>query len=671
MTLLETTEILWDSWGVPHIYAKDTNELFQAFGWAQMHSHGNLILRLYGQARGQASEYWGEEYLESDKYVRTMGIYRRAQEWYKHQSLTFTSYLDAFATGVNFYAQENPNKIDNKVKVVLPVNGIDVLAHTQRVIHFHFVINQQNIESLSRRHTSAGSNAWAIASTYSASGNAMLLANPHLPWSDLFLWYEAQLTAPGINAYGTALVGWPVLGIAFNDYLGWTFTVNTFNGANVYELNIVENGYSWDGGFLPFERENQILKVKQDDGLLREEELVISKSIHGPVIAQEDNKAFALKVVGLDHPYLIEQLWDMARTKNLNQFEEALKRLQLPLFNVLYADTAGQILYLFNAQLPVRKEGDWDYWKRIVPGNTSDNLWTEYHPYEDLPRVLNPSTGWLQNTNDPPWTTTFPMVLNPAHYPPYLAPCSLGETKNIYRAQRSIKMLMENENISFDEMIAYKFSSRIELAERILDVLITSARQIGSDLVQECADVLEAWDRQANADSRGTLLFTLWLEKMQPFDFFANSWNETSPMITPYALANPDYAIDVLESVATEIKSIYGTLDIPWGEVARICYGDKDLPACGISGDIGSFQVLNLVPVGEGGFQVVAGDSYIAAIEFSNPIRAKVLITYGNATQPGSPHIGDQLPLYIRGELRPVWRTRKEIEANLESRKVF
>jgi acyl-homoserine-lactone acylase len=671
MKISETTEVLWDSWGVPHIYAKDTNDLFQAFGWAQMHSHGNLILRLYGQARGKASEYWGEEYLESDKYVRRMGVYRRAEEWYEQQSPAFISYLNAFATGINFYAQENPNKIDNKVKVVLPVNGVDVLAHIQRVIHFHFVINQQDIDSLSHCHTSAGSNAWAISSKYSASGNAMLLANPHLPWSDLFLWYEAQLTGPNIDAYGTALVGWPVLGIAFNDYLGWTFTINTFNGAIFYELSLTDDGYSWDGNSLPFERESQILKVKQEDGSLREEQLIITRSIHGPVVVQEENKAFALRVVGLDQPHLIEQLWDMARAKSLSQFEASLKRLQLPLFNVLYADTEGQILYLFNAQVPVRKAENWDYWQHPVPSDTSDNLWTEYHPYEDLPRVLNPSTGWLQNTNDPPWTTTFPTVLNPDHYPPYLAPSSLGETKNIFRPQRSIKMLTENEKITFDEMIAYKFSSRIELAERLLDILITAARQLGSELVQDCADVLEAWDRQANANSRGTLLFTLWLEKMKPFDFFSNSWNEISPMSTPYGLANPDHAIDVLESVATEIQSIYGTLDIPWGEIARIRYGDKDLPACGISGDIGSFRVLNLVAVGERDFQVVAGDSYIAAIEFSNPIRAKVLTTYGNATQPGSPHIGDQLPLYIRGELRPVWRTRKEIEANLESLKVF
>lgn len=73
----KSTEILWDTYGVPHIYGKDTEGLFRGFGWAQMHSHGNLLLRLYGQARGRAAEYWGKDYLESDRWVRTMGVPKR------------------------------------------------------------------------------------------------------------------------------------------------------------------------------------------------------------------------------------------------------------------------------------------------------------------------------------------------------------------------------------------------------------------------------------------------------------------------------------------------------------------------------------------------------------------------------------------------------------------
>lgn len=94
-------EILWDTWGVPHIFARDSESLFYAFGRAQAHSHGDLILRLYGQARGRAAEYWGKSYLESDKLVRTVGIPDRARRWYAQQSPAFRKYLDAFAAGIN------------------------------------------------------------------------------------------------------------------------------------------------------------------------------------------------------------------------------------------------------------------------------------------------------------------------------------------------------------------------------------------------------------------------------------------------------------------------------------------------------------------------------------------------------------------------------------------
>src|SRR5918999_1057220 len=83
------TEILWDNWGVPHIFANNEPDLFRAFGYAQMDSHAELLLALHARARGRAAEYWGEQYLESDRYVRTMGIPERAAQWYTAQSPRF------------------------------------------------------------------------------------------------------------------------------------------------------------------------------------------------------------------------------------------------------------------------------------------------------------------------------------------------------------------------------------------------------------------------------------------------------------------------------------------------------------------------------------------------------------------------------------------------------
>jgi acyl-homoserine-lactone acylase len=691
------TEILWDTYGVPHIYGKNVPSLFQAFGWAQMQSHGNLILRLYGQARGEAAQYWGEKYLESDQWVRTMGVPDRAHQWYEAQSPTFRRYLDAFAAGINAYAQEHADLIDDDVEVVLPVNAVDAIAHLQRVLHFTFVVNPESVASLREEwensmdksstqqrsgskervaqkakktlsyplSSTKGSNGWAIAPSHSASGNAMLLANPHLPWSDLFLWYEAQLTAPGFDTYGASLIGIPVLTIAFNDYLGWTHTVNTHDGWDAYELTLANGGYRFDGKVTPFQTQEQTLKVKQDDGTLRSEQLVVQRSIHGPVVAKKDGKAIALRVVGLDQPGVLEQWWDMGRATNLDEFEAALKRLQLPMFTVMYADRDGHIMHLFNGQVPVRQEGDFEYWLGIIPGESSTTLWTESHPYSELPRALDPPSGWLQNANDPPWTTTFPSVLNPDNYPPYMAP----RGPMWFRAQHSVKMLESDEQISFEEMVKYKHSTHVELAERLLDDLVPAARQQGGELGRKAAEVLDKWDRQTDPDSRGAVLFAFWEQALDYSNGFAIPWNEKEPLTTPDGLANPTSAVAALEAVATEVEATYGTLDIPWGEVFRLRSGEVELPANG--GDLGIFRNLWFVPSEDGRFQVIGGDSYVAAIEFSNPVRAMVLTSYGNATQPGKQDSSEQLKMFANQELRPVWRSRQEIEAHLASRQGF
>lgn len=659
----KTTEILWDTYGIPHIYAKDAASAFRAFGWAQMQSHGDLILRLYGQARGRAAQYWGEKYIDSDRWVLTMGVPERARSWYKAQNASFRSYLDAFAAGINTYVKENPQAIDDAVEIVLPITGEDIIAHLQRVLNFTFVVSPEQVAGMSTEST--GSNGWAIAPSRSASGNSMLLANPHLPWSDLYLWYEAQITAPGIDAYGTALVGIPVLTIAFNDNLGWTHTVNTHDGWDTYKLELAGDGYRFDGKVRPFATKTVSLQVKQKDGTLREQPLVVKSSVHGPIVSEKEGTT-ALRVVGLDKPGVLEQWWDMARSQNLAQFEKALQRLQLPMFTVMYADREGHIMHLFNGQVPVRSQGDFKYWQGIIPGNTSKTLWTKIHPYQDLPRVIDPPSGWLQNANDPPWTTTFPLAIKAEKYPPYMAPRFMD-----FRAQSSARMLDEDKKITLDEMIQYKHSTRMEFADRILDDLIPSVRKYGGELGQKAATTLEKWDRQANADSKGAVLFAAWVQELDFDQTFSKPWIEDSPRTTPDGLANPQSAVTLLESAATKVEKAYGRLDVPWGEVFRLKYGNVDLPGNGGDGDLGIFRVVDFAPSENGQFQPVAGDSYVAAIEFSKPVKAMALMSYGNSSQPGSRHFGEQLQMFAQKKLRPVWRKREEITAHLEERKVF
>jgi acyl-homoserine-lactone acylase len=685
--LPDQPEILWDTWGVPHIYAPDNEGLFYAFGWAQAHNHGDLILKLYGQARGRAAEYWGEDFLQSDQLVRTLGIPEQGVAGYQTLSPEYQGYLEAFVKGFNDYVEANPDAIGDEWKVVLPVKAIDILAHGVRVLRYTFVAGQGIDYALGHgTAVSDGSNGWAIAPSHSASGNALLVANPHQPWSDLGLWIEAQLVSPEVSVYGAALVGSPVLGIGFNEYLGWTHTVNTHDGWDLYRLTLSEDGqsYLYDGEERPFDMREETIQVRQEDGTRESVPLTIRNSVQGPVLSvRADGTALALRVVGENAAQASEEWWEMGKAHKLAEFEDALRPLRVPMFTVIYADRDGNILHLFNEQVPIRSEGDWAFWNNttrideshpaIIPGDSSKYVWTEYHPYEDLPRIVNPESGWVQNANEPPWMATLPPPLNPEDYPAYMLPPPYVWP----RPQNSMRMLLEDDSITFDGLVEYKQSTFMELTNWCLDDLITLAAASDDALVQDAREVLANWDRHADADSVGAVLFAAWAnDYITPRGIvaFTVSWSLDDPLNTPSGIADPEGAIASLKKVATQLnalKAFGGGIDVAYGDIFRLRYGDYDLPANGAPDLLGTFRVLTFVQDTDLKFKPVHGDSYIAVVEFSNPVHAKVLLSYGNSTQPGSPHMGDQLELFAAKQLRDAWLTREDIEANLDEHTIL
>lgn len=668
-------DIHWDKWGVPHIFASSEPALFHAFGWSQAHSHGDLLLRLYGQARGRAAEYWGEDHLDSDRWMLANGVPDRAEAWLAQQSPGFRRNLEAFAAGINAYAREHPERIAPDSAKVLPVHAADVLAHMQRVIFFTFVASQERVmeEADDGEQAAAenGSNAWAIAPGRAAGGRAMLLANPHLPWSGLYTFYEAQLDAPGVNLYGAALVGFPVIVIGFNDKLGWTHTVNPLDAYDVYRLAPADGGYRWNGGVQAYEDDMRTVKVLQPDGSLASQALRLRRSLHGPVIKEAGGHAYALRVAGIERGGMAEQWWEMGKARSLAQFDAAMRRLQIPMFNVVYADHAGNILYQYNGFVPKRTGGNWAQWQEAVNGDESSSLWQGLHSLGELPRVLNPPSQWVHNANDPPWTATLPQAANGyAAYPSYFVPPSMS-----LRAQRSARMVAEDRRISFEEMIGHKHSTRVELADRVLDDLLAAARQ-GSPQARDAAQVLGAWDRKTDADSRGAVLFAEWAKAMgfmgdEGAALYARPWNEEHPLATPAGLADAGRAVQVLEQAAGRVRAAHGALDVAWGDVARMRVGKYDLPANGGPGGLGIYRVLSLRQGADGKQAAVHGDSFVLAVEFRNKPNARVLLAYGNASQPGTAHAGDQLELMAQKKMRPVSRSLPEVLKHRVSTKVL
>jgi acyl-homoserine-lactone acylase len=165
------------------------------------------------------------------------------------------------------------------------------------------------------------------------------------------------------------------------------------------------------------------------------------------------------------------------------------------------------------------------------------------------------------------------------------------------------------------------------------------------------------------------VLFEAWYRRAaRAGSVFAARWIEADPLATPKGLANPAAAVKALVEAADVVARTHGSLDVPWGQVYRLRIGKRDLPANGGPSDLGIFRVVGFTEDKDGKMRAAGGDSYVATIEFGPTVRARALLSYGNATQPGSPHIGDQLELFAKKQLRPVWLTRAEIESNLERR---
>ena len=668
------TEILWDRYGIPHIFAPDHPSLFYAYGYAQMEAHAELLVRLYAQARGRGAEFYGEQYLADDRWVRTNGLPALAKQWAAGQSAEFAPLIRAFAAGLNAWAAEHKSDLSAAAQAVLPLTVEDVYAHGLRTIHFDWIVSPRRLEQRLARYDNAvhGSNEWAIAPSRSASGKALLLSNSHLQWGDIHTYFEVQLSAPGVTSYGAVWVGFPVLRQCFTEYVGWTQTTNNPSESDLYRLVLKDGGYVLDGQVKPFEARTESIKVREGNGQLREVPITIRRSVHGPVVAESRGAPIAMRVAALDRPRLFEQFWRMGLAKNLAEWETAMKMQQLPLFNTAYADRDGHIMYVYNATLPVHPTGDYRFWQGVVPGDRSDLIATAIHPWEAVPKVLDPPTGWVQNSNDMPWTSVYPRVLDSTKFAAgFAAPQGITQ-----RAQRGIRILSTApEKMTFEDIKKGKLDTHVETADQFVDEIVTTARSMGSERAKKAADLLASWDRQAETGSEGTLLFYKFITAAgQAFDAisgFKVPTDDRRPLETPRGFKDPAKAMALLDKVAGEVEKEYGTLAVKWGDVMRFRRGKADVPGNGAPSSLGAIRTINVGPFVNGKTEAVSGDTFYAVIEFSTPQRGEALLGYGNWSKAGSKHVEDQLPLLSRKEMRPIWRDRKTIEANLEGRKVF
>ena len=678
--LAKQVTIRRDAYGVPHILADTEAAAAFGHGYASAEDHVLTMARLFLQARGEEAAHFGERFAEADFLVKHLKIHEVAEAGYARMPPWLRWLLDAYAAGYNHYLAKHKGTLPDWVR---PVSAVDVIAHVRRVVIVRFAMDLRPLDRIGRKaalppekvsgpfsaaekgpDTFSGSNMWAVGKGRSASGKGLLLGNPHLIWAGSDLFYEVHLTVPGkLNVSGAGLIGQPGVGLGFNEHLGWSHTVNPHDSTDVYELTPDpqdKHRYLYDGRSLPLRKEELAVQVKTDKGPVTHKKEVFW-SHHGPVLKWHDGKAYAVKSSNLDEYRFIEQWNRMSKAKSLDEFRKVLDMQALPMFNLCYADKAGNVFYLFNGRFPDRPPG-YD-WNGVVPGNTSATEWSWVLPQGRLPSLVNPPGGYVQNCNSAPWYTNLRQVLDRTKYPPELCP-----NVNDLRQQLSLEMIEAEEKWTLDKVMKAKYSTRLLLADRVKGDLLKLARGQTVDGVglDEAADVLQDWDNTVSRESKGALLFvTFWRTYRDKAKApFAVPWDEKKPAATPSGLGDPETARAVLAATVKDVKKRFGQLTVPWGDVFRLRRGDLDVPVGGLTGDFGAFRIIGYEPDKDGKFVARGGDSYVMAVEFTSPPTAYSIVAYSQSGDPKSPHYNDQSKLFAEEKWKRAWFSEEDVAKN-------
>lgn len=230
--------------------------------------------------------------------------------------------------------------------------------------------------------------------------------------------------------------------------------------------------------------------------------------------------------------------------------------------------------------------------------------------------------------------------------------------------------------MSLDDLVAQKLETRSLMADRLLPELIPLAAASTDPRLRDAAALLSGWNHRYDADARGALLFETWAGLFAGPKFagdtnYAEPWRETDPIETPRGLRDPKAALAMLSTAIGRTTALYGAVDRPFGAVSRFHLGDVDLPGNGGFGNLGIFRTITWGPMRGGERTPIHGETWVSLVEFGEPMRARGLLSYGNATQPGSPHRSDQLRYLSEEKLRDLWTTRAEVEQHLEARDAF
>ena len=679
-SLAMQVQIRRTQYGVPHIQGETLEAAAFGFGYCQAEDHLPNILRGIVGVRSELAATFGPDAtapgdnknLEADFFNRQFRVYSRAVDTYHKLDPDYRAMCEGFAAGLNYYLDKHRASVPDWAPTI---TGHDVVAYGMAgVMRFAFNRDKEIDKFFKRQGVAAaaiddgsdaevGSNMWALAPSRSRSGRTILMCNPHQAWAPVSTYYEAHMIVPGrMNFYGSTFIGRPVLTSGWNEFLGWSHTVNYPDLEEIYELELDAarpDHYRFDGGAVPLEKDEvQVLVLK--DGQKAAEMRTFWHTPLGPAIHRSPTHAYVLRNASWENFRAYEQWLKMTQAKNYAEFRRTVEMNQLPMFNICYADRVGNIFYLWNGTVPKLPHAA--HKGEAVPARRSADVWTEFLQTAELPQLFNPPGGYVQNCNSPPFFTNLRAPLDPAKFPPYFPANNVS-----LRSQHSLRLVDNDLKFSLEEVRDRKHSPGMLLAERVKGDLIAALRSMPATSELEAAiATLESWDNTVTAESRGGTLFTAWWNRyLAAGGKHAVEWSAAEPTSTPRGLADAELAKKSFVAALDDVREQYGRADVSWGDSHRVRKQGVDLPLSGGSGLMGCFRVLDFRTDEDGKQVAMGGDSFVFAVEFSEPPRAYSVLAYSQSEIEGAPHYSDQAALFSAGQMKSVAFTDAEIAAQL------
>jgi penicillin amidase len=513
-------------------------------------------------------------------------------------------------------------------------------------------------ESRNEIRQGLGSNNWVVSGAHTATGKPLLANDTHLELTIPSIWYEVHLTAPGWNVKGFTLPGAPMVIIGHNERIAWGFTNN---GSDVQDLYIetfnpaTSDEYRVKGSWTKAQIIDETIRVKGAP----DEHLKVVVTRHGPVVARDGDKAYAMRWTATEPGGLANSYNWLGHARNWKEFREVMKQVWGPGQNAVYADVDGNIGYLMAARVPIRKKGHGEV---PVPGDADDYEWNGYIPFEQLPQALNPESGLIVTANA--------RVVGP-NYKPYLT----DRWEEPYRTARIYDLLHDRRDLRPEDMLKVQTDTYSYPHVFVANQLIEAAKAVKPKdaRAQKLIEGLNDWNGIAEADSpevsflhavrRGAI--ELLLEPFLGKETALYQWRSTTflqEVLTnrpakwlPAAFKNYDELLaGAADKAVTRLAEQSGSQrieDWPWKRFNSL---DMVHPL-GRTGLLKRLLSITNKPQSGTAYSIrAATKTHGPAMRFvANPAdwdNSILLIPAGQSGQPGSSHYSDQFPFWYEGK---------------------